>query len=131
MGMGYGANYADVVTANFVKKIRPKEYADFMKALKAADVDFDSFAQSLNNTEDEELSKKFAYLCASFYEATKDASSGKGLLLNVGFHDKTEEGDRYDEVDGGFFAVGGAYEMTPSGKQFAKQIKRKFYVTFG
>lgn len=137
MSMGYGANYADVVTPNFVKKMCPKEYAAFRKALKAYGSDLDDFAQAANFEDDpegklwDELSERWKALCGAFYAATMDDSRGTGLCLDICYHDKTEDGDRYDEVDGAFFTVGGVYELTPSGKKFGKQIKRKFYVTFG
>ena len=55
----------------------------------------------------------------------------EGLILDIDFHDKEGDGDRYDEVDGVFFTVGGMYGLTPAGKKFNDVVTRKFYTTWG
>jgi hypothetical protein len=54
--------------------------------------------------------------------------------MGLGFHDKDEQGDRYDDVNGYYWWVDNVYQKTPQAKKFEKlghAIERKFFVTFG
>ena len=55
----------------------------------------------------------------------------RGWSWSPRFHNADNDGDRYDDVSGGFFHVDGVYRLTPAGKKFAGKIERKFFVTFG
>ena len=69
------------------------------------------------------------------YTAFKEAT---GIELLVDYHNKNDEGDRYDEVDGMFFCVcvSELYQPTENYKKLMEKfgknvIDRKFYVSFG
>ena len=55
---------------------------------------------------------------------------GAGLELQPCYHD-SDDGDRYDDVEGGFFHVGGVYQLTPAGTKYAEKIERLGFVEFG
>ena len=141
MGMGYGAGYADVVTEYFIRRQCPAEFRAFMKAIgpDGAGTDLEAIAQHLSQQCDLDLS----------FETTKDYEKAVGLIhsawkklqrafkrattldLDISYHNSNDEGDRYDDVNGAFFCVGGVWQRTPAGKKYQRSVSRKFYVTFG
>jgi hypothetical protein len=127
MGMGYGANFADVIDDKFVKETCPDELKELLAAIKAEDMDFEAFAQEAKY-EDYSCSvvpeEAYNKLIAAFNDKT-------GLTVTLGFHDQDEEGDRYDQVNGAFWDVENAYQFTEAGKKYEKHINRKLYVSFG
>lgn len=130
MGMGYGANYADVMEDKNIKKLCPNTFQGLVTAIKMdeyAGGDLDDFAQLLNTQEiepDSEAHIAYDQLKLAFKRAT-------GLELILCYHDCDEYGDRYDEVNGHFWHIDGVYDLSEAGKKFQDKIKRKFYVTFG
>lgn len=54
-----------------------------------------------------------------------------GLTLYLGFHNSSDEGDRYDEVKGAYWGVGGMYELTKAGKEMDKYVDRRMFVQYG
>lgn len=131
MSMGYGANYADVVSDKVVKKFCPKELKALEKALANDEEinDLESLGQYLSWGEEigDKIDVALNALCKSFQKKT-------GLILNIAFHDKEEAGDRYDEVNGAFWVVDNVYAKTPEAKKFEKagnKIQRRFFVKFG
>jgi hypothetical protein len=136
--MGYAANYADVIEWSQIRKIVPKEARAMQRALKKANVSLDDFCQAmerdgwesdLDSEASQQVVSAWASVSAAFTKAT--AVKGQGLTLAVRFHNADNDGDRYDDVSGGFFHVDGVYQLTPAGRQFAAKIERKFFVTFG
>jgi hypothetical protein len=94
MGMGYGANYADVVEEAFVKKHARKEFNGFMKAIdKHLDGDLQSFYDlEIQGSGDagKEVTHAYHLLQEAFEKKT-------GLNLELDYHGD-DEGDRYDDV---------------------------------
>jgi hypothetical protein len=139
MGMGFGANYADVMEWSQIKRIVPREARAMERALKKAGVSMDNFCQAVCREhwdyaeiklDDQEAAIR--QMTAAWETlSTAFTSTTKGLVLEVRFHDADNDGDRYDDVSGGFFHVEGLYQLTSAGKNFADKIERKFYVTFG
>ena len=140
MSMGYTAGYADVVDEKFVKQTCPKQFRAFMRRLDKEAVttevsltsgvqqglDLDTFAREAmygENCGSDTLRKKYAELCDAFEKAT-------GLTLSVDFHDR-EDGDRYDDVYGHYWAVGNVYKRTTAGKKWDRMITRAFFVNYG
>jgi hypothetical protein len=141
MGMGFAANYADVIEWGNVEKIIPKEAAAFERQLKAAGITRDDFCNvtALENWDAanitlvgpeaidgaiRQIETAWEKLSDAFTQATT------GLTLAPGYH-STEVGDRYDDVQGGYFYLEGVYQLTPAGKKYADKIERKFFVTLG
>ena len=123
MSMGYGSNYADIISNDNVKAICQKEYDALIALLFLEDMTFDDFCQESGKLSDDIL---FAWgkLVGNFEYKT-------GLALETGYHSRDDDGDRYDEIDGGYFLVDGMYELTEAGKKIGDKVKRKFFVTFG
>lgn len=150
MGMGYGANYADVVADKNVKKIVGKKLLDdFMKKYEAA-LDSDELPlfdiiDTLNYTAVMAPDKKFnddtpeRVALRKAWIAVHDKFKEKtDVDLLVEFHDSEESGGRYDEVDGLYFCISqeDLYQPTPAYQKmmdkFGKNVvERKFYVSFG
>ena len=144
MGMGYGANYADVVADKTVKKIVGKKLLDdFMKKYEA--LDCTEPAELLNYTAVEAPDKKFnddtpeRVALRKAWHAVHDKFKEKtDVDLLVEFHSSEDEGDRYDEVDGLFFYISQVdlYQPTPAYQKMMERfgknvVERKFYVIFG
>ena len=145
MGMGYGANYADVIEIQSIKKICPKEFQAFFNIIDEAKVSLDSVAEFLDKDseldlshikEDDEAVRLQDVIISTWKKLTRAFHKKTDLILYIGFHNSGEEGDRYDEVSGPYFSVGGLYQLSPAGKKLLKtvgkrNISRKFFVTFG
>jgi hypothetical protein len=80
----------------------------------------------------QEIEEAHAALADAFRLATTEGDSV--LTLHPCYHGE-DDGDRYDEVEGGYWHVGGMYEISPAGKKlrtFGKDLaERKFFVTHG
>jgi hypothetical protein len=72
----------------------------------------------------QEIEALFSSLCSEFNKET-------GLFLNIGYHNSSDEGSRYDDVDGFFWEVHGVYERTPAAVKNAELISPASYVIFG
>ena len=68
-------------------------------------------------------------LKTAFARAT--AAGEDHLDLFIGYHSAQDEGDRYDEVDGAFWAVAGLYQLSPAGQKLGNKMERRSFVTFG
>jgi hypothetical protein len=122
MGMGTSAHYEDIIDVKNIKKFCPKTFKGFMTALKKDKVTLEQFAKSLEDEASIRSLNAYDALRCDFKKATG------GLYLLMGFHEKE---DRYDEVDGVYFAVGDMYQLTPAGRKHQKIIQRKFFTTWG
>ena len=125
MGMGYGANYADVIEDKDVEALCPVAHRAFMVNLKANDMSLDQFAYNLSIEEGcgIDLEADYGRLCEEFHKKT-------GLELSLRYHSR-DDGDRYDDIVDGFWVVEGMYELTKAGKKLANKVNRCYYVTFG
>lgn len=130
MSMGYGANYADVIEEKFVEKIAPKELEAFHTAVKDNDnVDLENVAKDLELGDDNgyltpKIKKTYRALVRAFNKKT-------GLNLGIGYHSIEDNGDRYDDINGVYWSVGGVWTRTTAGKKYRAQITRSFFVTYG
>ena len=135
MGMGYSANYADVISEKDVKEIVPKEYDAFIKALNDNGSSLSDFAcnliEDLPEDKQQPIDDAWFALEKAFELKTRvNSDHNSGLWLSVEYHD-SNDGSRYDDVDGVFFSVGNLYYLTEAGKNLQGKIERKFYVTYG
>lgn len=127
MGHGAGSNYADVISWKDLKKLCPKETRAIPNLGFLCRFISDGF--DIRFVDAKILKNSWENLKAAFAKATKVGKSR--LTLSAGYHDQESEGDRYDEVSGGYFAVHGLYQETPAGKKIGKKVTRKFFVTYG
>lgn len=159
MGMGYGANYADTIDIENVKQLAPRAWAKLEELWQEDQLVGDNALRVFHHLVNEdaygyeqvetdlmagtplsegdtweartEVYKKAWDALAAEFRVVTFQQSGSALELGIGYHNADDEGDRYDEVDGVYFTVGGVWERTPAGKTFESIIERKFYVTFG
>ena len=130
MGMGYSSGYADTVKDEFVMETCPVEYRAFRLAIdddKNADTASVARAAAYDGVKDEfpgAIANAYGNLCSAFAAKT-------GLSLGLSFHDQESEGDRYDELDGTYWYVEGAYALTPAGEKYKGWITRQHFVNFG
>jgi hypothetical protein len=129
MPMGYGSNYADVIDEKDVRKLCPKEYKEFEKAIEEADETLESVAQEVGTedvweNDEHPITKAFDNLQTAFEEKTD-------LTLYLSYHNADDDGSCYDDINGAYFCVDGMYELTPAGKKFNKIVQKKMFVTFG
>jgi hypothetical protein len=136
MGMGYGANYADAISEAGIKKIVGNElFNKFIEVVEAdEDMGMDEVANALQYEDSDEMTNK--EITEAYSELVKVFNEKTGLELSIGYHDE-EQGDRYDDMQGIYWSVGGMYDLTPEGKKLQEvlgeknQVERQFFVTFG
>ena len=132
MGMGYSGCFSDVISNEDIIKIVGKTAEDFFKLCKE-DV-LDQFAQEVaNDYEEFEDDTENAAEIRKLYQQLVDEFEKKtgGVKIALYYH-YDEEGSRYDQIDGAFFEVWNAYELTPAAKKLVDngiKIERKFYLS--
>ena len=83
----------------------------------------------------EQRCEEYAALIISAYqELQKDFEkvtrvNGVGLQLSIGYHN-SEDGGKYDDIDGVYFYVENAYVLSPAGEKFKEDIERSLYVVY-
>ena len=141
MGSGYGTYWADVMTWDSIKTIVPDEAAALEQELEAAGVSLDDFCASMlfldlkkilavadedaANRAISQIEAAWQRLADSFKRAT--AVDGSGLELHTQYQDP-DNTDFCNEVDGGFFHVEGAYQLSPAGTRYIDRIQRVCFV---
>lgn len=134
MSMGYGANFADTIKEEFIKKSCPKEYKKFIGLLKKFKVSLDDYAQILcEEIELENLSEKDLEKIGKAYDVLIDTFNRqfKNVGLCLSFHSVENNGDCYDDVNGAYWEVTEAYQLSPGGRMIKEQLCRSFFVTYG
>jgi hypothetical protein len=138
MGMGYGACFEWVVSEKSVKQFCEEEFEIVDKLLYKHDVSWDDLARAIryNDAIDELEDNDSDTIYFAYHQLVKRFKEKTDLTLDLGYHNKDDDGDRYDEVDGYFFTVdfGEIYELTPLGKKVKEQgvdIGVKTYVSYG
>ena len=129
--MGTYACRADIIDIDFVREICPKELDEFLYTLDKCDVSFDEFCSctacghdEIGNADDVQVE-----LIDAQYDALKCVFEKEtDLELDVVFHSAE---DRGDELDGGSFAVGGVYQLTPAGEKYKDKIIEKSWTVWG
>jgi len=130
MGMGCIANFVDVLEDNLIKKICPKEYKEFMSEKLKHDISPAEF-EDLSLCNKVKKSDPLYNLCQAYINLCDSFKKKTGLRIELCYHDSDSMGDRYDEVNGEFWAVDGVYQLTPAGRKYKKYIQRKTFVIFG
>ena len=144
MSMGYSACFSEVIDNETLAKIVGDKALvdDFVKQYNEYDFEdlshFDlneSINCYHNKKRDESKYAEIYKVWHKLYTAFKEAT---GIELLVDYHNKNDEGDRYDEVDGMFFCVcvSELYQPTENYKKLMEKfgkdvVDRKFYVSFG
>lgn len=140
MGMGYGCNFGMIISREEVIKVAPNEFKALEERLEELEISMDALAQAVNHgdlIDDEDVSDDDAKTLDSLWEKVADTfekQTGIGLLLS--YHSKSDEGDRYDEVDGAYFELSWSdvYKLSPEAqklKEHGIDFGLKGWVTYG
>jgi hypothetical protein len=78
-----------------------------------------------------EILAAFRKLRAAFSEATNIPTTTSRLELGIAYHDSENQGCRGDELDGVYWYVDGAYELSPAGRKFKRKFERRFFTAWG
>jgi hypothetical protein len=147
--MGYGANFAEVITPAALKRLCPKTFKIFRETLEDAQMDEETLAQHALDYDIEidpdilyhkeliqavhkaykALQKDFNRRVIGSLPGSAQTKESSRLSLVLNFHDSNENGDKYDEVNGPFWEVLGMYQLSPAGKKIARSVRRRFWVT--
>lgn len=130
MSSGFASNFAEVIEDKTLAKLFPQEHAALVHAMSVEGTDLLQVAQGVENDEDLDVTQvsrdRVADLCRAFdwkYE---------GLQLYISYHDAENSGDRYDEVNGAYWGINGAYVLSEGAKELgASNFDRLFFVSFG
>ncbi len=131
MGMGYGANNVMIVREKKMKEMQLPEYNKFMEW-------FDDEDENEDELSFDEIASSLAYedtipdnILKLYIELQKAFESKVGLSLSLGYHDRDNAGDRYDDVDGGFWCLDGVFVLSEAAKKFKGNFEAAYFVTFG
>ena len=122
--MGYAPVIADTVDSDFVRETCPAEWETFVKAIDENGETLESIAQLQRFGDDSPVDKELGLLIEAFNKKTD-------LTLFLNYHDSSDEGDRYDDINGAFWEVDGVWQMTPAAEKLRDKIRREGYVIFG
>jgi len=125
MGMGYGANFADCISETDLADIVGNDLINaFYEAADAAEIDdLCDWVNDWENCDSTAVYTAITKIEQVFHEKT-------GLEVSLQYHSE-EDGDRYDEITGYFWAVDGMYVLSDAGQKLESKVVRNFYVSFG
>ena len=130
MGMGYFPNSATTISIEGMEELLPNEMANLIRVaeeeeqIALEDLFFEQEADMYPKAEEALIN-----LQKAFRELTTVGS--ECLEIYPAYHDSSEEGDRYDDVDGAFFTVDNALVMSEPAKKFQKYLVNSHWVSFG
>jgi hypothetical protein len=132
MSMSHYANTAWVATAETLEKSLPSAWKKFTDVL--GDVSVNEFCQAcqldhdldVSDVRKNEIAKAWKEFVSTFMAAT--TVSGEGLTITPRYH---EDGERGDDISGGFFEIDGMEELTPAGEKYHGLFQRAYWVTYG
>lgn len=129
MGMGFGANFADVIEDETLARLCPREHRALVKLTKKHGLTLEKVARELDfdaGTVDGEVEAALHCLQDAF------GKKYEGLSIGLAYHDSENDGDRYDGVSGAYWNLEGVYVLSPAAKKLGtKNFERRFFVTFG
>ena len=143
MGMGYAANFDWVISKEDLEKICGEEVRMIDFLCDKFGVSWDQIASayvyhdSINfyNIDDEEEAERMdSEVFDTLSELTKKFKAKTNLELELGYHNSSDNGDRYDDIDGVYFSVSGAYKLTDEAIKLLNKgikIKSATWVSYG
>ena len=137
MGMGYGANMAVVITTEEILKLELPSFLKLYALLEQHEVELDELASCIayNDTLDNISESEGEEIFLTYEAFQQDFKELTGIGIELSYHSSNNEGDYYDDVDGGYFALDWSDVYVKSDK--AKDLKEKvqfecqYYVTYG
>ena len=128
MGSGYSGCFDYVMSKDNVKKVCPDEMQMIEDLLDRVKLNWDDLARAYqyddsihplyDEFEDSVAEHYEQEIFDTLHEVFKKFHDSCGLSIELQYHD-SEHGDRYDDVDGAYFSVSGAYQLTPEAQKLA------------
>ena len=136
MSIGYAGACSDVVEQRCVQEQCPNEFQALLDTIRSVEpMTLESFAKENEYSwdyNDYHLDDKAIHTLQSALDVLKKAFRKKtGLILELGYHDKENDGDRYDDVEGVIWYVSGAWKRTAAGKKWEEEIIHAHWVMLG
>ncbi len=130
MAMGYSAAFADTIEDKHVADLCPTEHKALMDAIEASGEDLESFAA---DAEQEDFRDEFTDETINLYKSLQKAfkKATGGATIDLAYHDSDNNGDRYDDISGTFWSVGGLTRPTKAAKFLGSRVEQKGYVVYG
>jgi len=143
MSYGATANSAEVIEIDFIEEICQDELDDFLefvnefgsldafaqeKPFHSSPID-ESFGSQNDNIWDcefvneEQEEKLYKELCEKWNKLSSVFEKRTGLQLDVGYHNREDEGSLYDEVSEVYWRVYGVYVLSDAGKKYKDKWK--------
>lgn len=130
MSMNYAAASATVIEDGKLKELFPIEHRALQKALDESDETLDQTGWRHRLADPEQVNEAVDGAISTL--ASAFSAKYPGLTLELCHHNQEEEGDRYDEVNGAFWAIGGVYILSEGAKKLGQEnFARVSYVVFG
>ena len=148
MGMGYAGNHAVIISDENLEKLCPAEYKTFVKIFESPYISEDmvhsflDFGEDLGDTyggEEDVAEETWESLAASLQAAwdlladafrVKTAVGDSTLSLYYGYHG-SDDGDRYDDIQGRYWGVDQARVYTPAAEAVKDILEDAFFVCYG
>lgn len=135
MAMGYGSNVVITLNVNRLELLQLKSYSNLKKVLELSEDEKYQLYEAIEiegiKTLDESLMKYADYLEEFKLEFLKKT----GIKVYLGYHDKENNGDIYDEVEGLFFELDfeDVYEMSENAIDLSRKAAFGFesFVHYG
>jgi len=150
MGMGYAGNFSVVIEDSDLKKLCPRAFANYEKALSVMSTlmgyeIIDEFAYAVNlddewenyDKKNPEQVKAYKKLIESLDTLRYSFHQKTGINLYLGFHNQEDDGDRYDDLSGPYWSLcfSDCFPESVKYKKLKKMCKKyvgiQHYVTFG
>jgi hypothetical protein len=125
-----------VIEEDKVKQVCEQEYRELEEVSKKYNLSMNELARAIRYHNEIDVEGGSDEVFYAYDQLLKKFKQETDLTLDLGYHDSNDSGDRYDELDGYFFAVNFSevYELTPVGRKAKEQgidICVKSYVSYG
>ena len=130
MSMGHSACTAWTISDEDCAKVCKKAWNNMVLALGDKNMSLDELAQHID-MDDYDIDVVPVYIMDAVHGFRKAFEKKTGLSISLGYHNSDDEGDRYDDIDGHFWDLGGVTYMTAKAKRLGEKIKFSTWVTFG
>lgn len=127
MAIDYKGHGTEVISDDAIKRVCPVEYEAFIKFAKELGEENVVWIRygvqgRAGHPSRNEIIRTYDALTDAFEEKT-------GLMILYTHHNSEREGSCFDQIEGGFFQVLNAYELTKNAKPFKKDICKYHYVS--
>ena len=131
MGMGYAGVQVQVLSMDYMQELFGERWTKFMDESMEECEDYASWweASCYGCGDADERGK----LCTKMFAdmAEEFANKHPGLHIAANYHSREEMGDRYDDVDGPFIELLGAYVISDAAQKIKQHWDNQSYVQFG